>query len=189
MNSAPGSSQARHQRMACSFRLQRRRAARSREFVLQLIYRERCGQESRWRSTLLRGRARSNGSKIDQLDSHSRIAGQRPRPDRALRQTHRPAPARDRNHLERQAGRPRRCVTSRGGRRTAQSTDDADDRAGRSNSDMTETAKYCSDVVRSNGSADAKRSISIPWSSHGVKRAWSTNRGGKTSIHAIGTRC
>ena len=80
---------------------------------------QRCGRRSRWRSTRRRERTGSNDNKDDQLDSRGRIAGQRPRPDRASRRAHRPAPARDRNRHERQAGRARRCVASHGGRRTA----------------------------------------------------------------------
>jgi hypothetical protein len=41
---------------------------------------------------------------------------------------------------------------------------DADDFAARSDSDTTETESSCSDVEPSIASADAKRSISIPWS-------------------------
>ena len=57
--------------------------------------------------------------KDDQFDSCNRIAGQRPRPDRASRRSHRSSPARSRNHLERRARRPRRCVTNCARRRTA----------------------------------------------------------------------
>src|ERR1700730_18372564 len=45
-----------------------------------------------------------------------------------------------------------------------QSTDDANDLAARSDSDTTETERSCSDLEPSIASADAKRSISIPWS-------------------------
>ena len=45
-----------------------------------------------------------------------------------------------------------------------QSTDNANDLAARSDSDTTETQSSCSDVESSIASADAKRSISIPWS-------------------------
>ena len=51
-----------------------------------------------------------------------------------------------------------------------QSTDHADGRASRSNNDTTETERCGSNVEPSIGSADAKRSISIPWSPKVARR-------------------
>jgi site-specific DNA recombinase len=47
---------------------------------------------------------------------------------------------------------------------------DADDFAARSDTNTTETESYCSDVEPSIASADAKRSISIPWSPRLARR-------------------